>query len=327
MDKKILITVPVFGDVYSDIFLNYQLKAFLDPSNIPLNKDRVDFAIYTDGDTIQKIQDHDNFKELRDWVPSTRFFQFTWPDNADRFASRYQVLISTFRMSVVEAMKHDVWLSAIVADLVPAKEYVSRLLRIMDAGHDSIFMLPLRSAMETVGPELANAKGALTAFELCDLGYKNLHPLWVACHWENYQFTKLPFSLLWNSGSGLLARSFSITPIVFTPRHEMISCASVIDVEIPGMCKNPYWCTNWIDAPIIGVEPLKCYYPPFANRPAASQWIREWALSTMHSTQMPFIEKKLYYPCESVVNLPSVKLVKSDMIVEEILGKNYGNLS
>ena len=318
--NKLLITVPVYGDVYSDIFLKYQLKGFLDPTNVPACADRVDFAFYTDGQSLNKLMDHENFKALRDFCPSARFFTFSWPDNADRFGNRYSVLISTFRMSVNEALTKDSYLSAIVADLVPAKGFIPKMLKRLDDGHDAVFNLPLRSAMESMRFTLDHAKGALSPLELCELGYANLHPLWVACHWDAAQFTKLPFSLLWNSGRGLLARSYSITPIAFVPTHQMLSVGKVIDVEVPGMFKNPYWANDWVEAPILGVEPLQCYYPPWQNQKASEAWVSDWASTTLDKTQIPFLRQELWYPSKAIVAMSEAQKFESDRVVKTILG-------
>lgn len=321
--KKLLITNVVYGPIYSDIFLNQHLKSLLDETNVPAHRDRIEYVIFTDAETKVRIEAHPNFKRLANYIP-VKIGEFAFPvafgANA-QFDHRYTILIETFRISVEEALRRDTYLSAIVADLVFAKGYFDRIFLRLDAGFDSVFVLPLRSAAESIIPELARIDGACEPLTLCKLGYENLHPLWVACHWDAPQFTKLPFTLLWNTGTGLLARSFSITPIAFSPTLEMLEARAVIDIEIPGMCKNPFWATDWIDAPVIGVEPLFCYYPTFANRPANSYSVLEWSRNTLDPSQFPFLRKELYYPSKEVV-IPSQHFVsrESNEVVNQILG-------
>lgn len=98
-----------------------------------------------------------------------------------------------------------------------------------------------------------------------------------------------------------MVRSYSITPIAFTPSDGMLSASQVIDVEIPSMCKNPYWAHDWIEAPVIGVEPLVAYFPPYLNRPATTEWVKQWALKTLHRSQHSFLKERLYYPSRAMV--------------------------
>lgn len=312
--KKLLITNVVYGPVYANIFLNQHLKSMLDPTNIPQMRDRIEYAIYSDADTLKLIQGHPNFEELKKHV-KVHLLEFGWQGTENRFEKRYGILHSTFRLATEYCLKTDMLLSAMVADHIVAKHYMPKVFYQIDQGHDSVFCLPMRTAFEAMAPQLNNNVGAMFASDLFELGYKNLHPLWVACHWDAAQFSKIPYSLVWNSGTGLLVQSFSITPIVLTPSAEIAATNHVIDVEVPGMCKNPYWARNWTDCPIIGVEPLFCYYPPFKNHQATVEWVKEWAKHTLHKTQVPFVKETLYFPDEQTVNAtPLLKFAAAEVV-------------
>lgn len=298
--KKLLFTNVAYGPTYAEIFLNYHLKSFLDKSNIPAFKDRCEYVIFTDKETAPSIQAHPLFHTLEANIP-VHLVGIDWPKeiqgNAAKFNKRYGVLISTFRQGVQMALEKDMLCSPMVADLVVAEDYVPKLFSRFEAGHDSVFVLPMRTAYEAMVPGLRLSLGALKSEQLFALGYAALHPLWVACHWNSPQFTRLPFTLLWNNpGTGLLARSFSITPIAFQPTKEMAEAKQVIDVEIPALCTNPYWATDWVECPVIGMEPLHCYYPPFKNSPATEKDIAEWGVKSLHPSQFKWLEKSLYYP-------------------------------
>ncbi len=317
--KDLLITNVVYGKEYADVFLNFHLKAMLDETNLPAAADRIEYAVFTDAETAPILQDHPNFIKLSNTV-RTHIMLFTWPEGADRFGERYSILVGTFRMSVNRALELDSYLSALVADLVPAKGFIPKILKKVDEGYDSVFVMPPRSALEAMAPELNRRDDAIFPLELFDLCYRNMHPLWVACNWLSPQFTKLPYSLVWNLQGGLLVRSFATTPVIFTPNQEMMTIRQVIDVELPSMCSNPFWATDWTDAPIIGVEHLQCYYPPFLNAPANTEAVREWALKTLHPSQMAFLEKKLYYPNKESVQAEGFSDSHSDSVVKAICG-------
>jgi hypothetical protein len=329
---KLLITNLVYGETYARIFLDQHLKSLLDPSNVPSYKDRLEYLIFTDAETRILIEDHPNFLKLQQHI-TVGFVLFEWtiPEEM-KFQNRYSKLMMMFKDSVEIAMEHGRFLSAWVADLVIAKDFFAKLFSRLDYGHDSVFVLPLRAAMEGTHNSLRRAldmtDGALSAEELCQLGYTNLHPLWVACHWRAAQFTRLPFSLLWNSGTGLLARSYSITPIAFLPTKEMQHASDVIDAEIPSLCKNPYWATDWIDCPVIGVEPIQCFYPTFANHTSNIEHVKTWAngvppMRGLHASQKQWLDKKLYYPSREVVCSDTIKdfgmHAESDTVVRELM--------
>jgi hypothetical protein len=321
--KKLLFTNVVYGPLYAEIFLNYHLKSMLDESNIPAFKDRCSgYVVYSDNETAATLLNHPNFQRLQKLIP-VRIDGVNFPKGVEtygqKFQKRYGVLTFTFRQAVEEALKEDVLLSPMVADLVVAHGYLEKLFSRFDQGFDSVFVLPMRTAFEAMAPGLSLVPGALRAEDLFNFGFACLHPLWVACDWNSPRFTKLPFTLLWtNPGVGLLARSFSITPIAFEPTKEMGQTLNVIDVEIPSLCKNPYWATDWVECPIIGVEPLQCYYPPFKNEGSSDKGVAEWAHKTLHKSQFEWLRKPLYYPKADPAGWPKEREA-SDYCVSNIL--------
>ncbi len=320
--NKLLLTNVVYGPIYADLFLNQHLKSFLDESNIPRYKDRIQYVLFTDAATRPTIEAHPNFIKLKLYV-QVGVHEFVWPAGEfNRFNARYSILVQTFKESVQLALGMNCLLSALVADLVIAKDFFTKIFARLDAGHDSVFVLPLRSAAESIIPHLNKEPAAQTPMELFRLGYNNLHPLWVSCHWRSPQFTKLPFTLMWNSGTGLLARSYSITPIAFMPTVEMLEAKAVIDIEVPSMCKNPYWAHDWIDCPIIGVEPLFCYYPTFRNFPSDIGWVKEWA-KCLHPAQKTYLAHKLYYPSKDFMCSDTIRdfgmHAESDTVTRELM--------
>lgn len=313
--KKLFLTNIAYGPMYTSLFLNVHLKSLMDETNIPKHKDRLEYHLFTDDASLKMIQNSETFKAMDALIPV-----HIWLLSNDRpftFNDRYGLLVHTFKLSVEKALAANAYCSAMVADLCVAQNYIEKVLAPMDAGHDSVFMLPMRTAAEAMVPRMVNVKGALPAEDLYKLAYECLHPLWVACHFRSPQFTKLPFTLLWNSGTGLLAKSYSITPIIFTPMKEMLNVTGVIDVEVPGLMKNPKWVTDAVDCPIIGIEPLVCYYPPFTNTVASTGAIRDWAMKNLHPTQHGFVERSLFYPSKTAFNSQILE-TSADSVVEQL---------
>jgi hypothetical protein len=313
--RKLIITNLVYGERYAELFLEQHLKSLLDETNIPRFRDRVEYVVFTDEETLPLLNRHASFFHLKSLVP-THIVKFPWNSEVNKFDQRYQLLIQTFRESVRGALQQDAILSAMVADLTVAKGYLGKLLAKFDQGYGAVFCLPVRSAAETMVPSLKNTSGALDAERLFELAYANIHPLWIACHWGSPTFTKLPFTLIWNSGDGLLARTFAVTPIAFLPSPAMLNAQHVIDVEVPSLCKNPYWAYDWLECPTVAVELLHCYYPPFSHEPASVDKIVQWARENLHPDQRGYLKGRFCFP--RTLDSFTTKLQESDQVVSQI---------
>lgn len=323
--KKLIISNVVYGPTYSEIFAEYHLKSLLDDSNIAaLKKNGFEYIIYTDVETRRYLEKHPNMYELLRHC-EVELRDFTWKPGVNRFGLRYTLLVHQLRDAIELGIKKECLVSPIVADLVFSVGFWKRTLARIEEGHDAVLVLPPRGVIETIAPKLKEIIGAPTSLELFDLVYANMHPLWTSCHWDAPQFTDQPFTLLWNSGHGLLARSYSVTPIVFEPNQDMRITKKVIDIEIPGLCKNPYWATDWIDAPVAGVEPITCHFPTFRNNRRAGRWIAEWA-GQLHATQHETLERKLYYPSRAMAQIDYDMERASDLMVT-LLSKAHKSIS
>lgn len=311
-----LITNLVYGKTYAQIYLNAHLKSALDASNLHSIVDEYEtsYILYTDIETKPLIENHPHWISLSSLI-KTEIKVFN--EKILNFDHRYDHLRTMLRDSIKNALSSNSLLTACVADWVFAKNFFPRTLKKISEGYDSVFVLPMRGASEIMLPILANNHGAPKDIELFELCYTCLHPLWVACHWDAPQFTRIPYSLIWNSYKGLLVRSFSHTPIVIKVYPEMIN-AVMLDTDLPSYSKNVFWAEEWTDAPVIGCEPLRCFYPAFTNKGSSAYSIgREWC-KHLHKAQVSYLEKTLYYPNKKIVN-PSSKLVdKSNRIINKI---------
>jgi len=306
--QKYIMANLVYGQLYPDFWLNNQLKSLLDPTNLPALKDKykLEYALLTDDATLMQISRHPNFMQLSA-ICEIHIIKMNWPPEADQFGSRYQLLVQMFHQILEVALEADAWMSVWVADLVFAKHSVPTILSHLERGHDAVFNVPIRSAADSLNGVLAQLPGAPSDLELFEMAYRNLHHLWVAAHWDSPLFSKFPYSILWNSGSGLLAHNFGITPIAFKPSAELKAVKGVIDADVPSFFKNPFWAEDWTDAAVAGVEPLSNgHYPPFLVHRASEQFVVDWARRSTMPEQAAFVDRPLYYPCKSIFNNPEL---------------------
>ena len=304
-----------YGSMYCDIFLNQHLKSVLDESNLPsISKlHKIEYLIFTDPQSIQKIGDHPNIKKLKEHA-NVLMMKF---DVNLAFTARYGCLKEMMRISIEYATKRGGVCSLFVADLVVAKDFFKKILSRIDEGYDSVISSPMRAAAESAIPVLNKFDEALNSFDLFALSYIHMHPLWTHSHWKNPQFTKMPYSMLWNSGRGILNRSFSMAPLIFKPVIEMANC-DMLDVDVPKFCKNSYVAYNWDDCPIIGVEPLFCYYPNFTNDPASPEYVGGTFSKELDPSQIQFLNHRFFYPNEEFAEFTKEQIAESDAVVDSI---------
>jgi len=330
--QRYVISNLVYGQLYPQLFLENHLKSLLDPTNLPaLTKDfDIEYVLFTDEVTLHNtIKNHPRFIQLGQLV-EVHVVQLNWPPDSDQFASRYnllaQMLQSVISGVLTDPKKRGAWVSTWTADMVFAKFSVGKMLRRMKSGHDAVFMVPIRGAADSVNPMLAQLPGAPTDNELFELAFRNLHHLWVASHWDAALFSKFPYSILWNSGTGLLAHNFGITPIVFKPNQKMLDVQAGIDSDLPAYCENPYWAEDWTDAACAGIEPLSNgHYPPFLVHRAEQDWVVGWAKKGTTPTQARWLSHPLYYPSKHRFNQPQLAAIAANIagsIREKLEGKN-----
>lgn len=326
MKKKTYILANlVYGQLYPQLWLENQVKSLCDPTNLPRLKEEgyeLEYCLFTDEETLQAISRHPNFMALSQYC-TVHIVKMNWPPDIDKFASRYSLLVDMFHKILPVALEKDAYLSVLVADLVFAKFALPRMIKRLEAGHDAVFMVPIRSAADSVNPLLQRLPHAPTDLELFEMAYRNLHHLWVASHWDAPMFSKFPYSIVWNSGSGLCTHHFGITPIIFKPTEAMKNVRGVIDGDVPGFCKNPFWATDWIDAPVAGVEPLSNgHYPPFLQHKANIDFVVSWSKEGTMPEQIKNLNHTLYYPSKQIFNSDKI-MTDAALVIDQILERNF----
>lgn len=322
------------GNLYANFWLENHLKSLLDKTNLPALKERYDleYVIFTDDETLMQLSRHPNFMALGG-ICTITVIKLNWPADTDRFQNRYPLLAQVFQqlMNAVfdpnDKSRLNAWCSVWVADLVFAKHSLRKMLQRLEDGHDGVFMVPIRSAADSVNAVLTPLPGAPSDLELFEMAYNNLHHLWTHSTWNNPYFSKFPYSMLWNSGTGLVAHNFSITPIMFKPNERMKNVVGGIDTDGPTFLENPYWATDWLDAAVAGVEPLSNgHYPPFLMHKADIDWVCEWSKRATHPAQKAYLDKPLYYPSKAIFNAPELAAEAQAIAIGIQTKLNEGNL-
>lgn len=304
MFVNLIYNSPATGPLYPNLWLDNQLKSLIDKSNMPALKENyeLEYVIFTDEETMMGITRHPNFMALGA-LAKISIIKMNWPPDSDRFNARYGLLAQMFQETMKaifdpnDKKRRDAWCGIWVADLVFARGALPLMLKKLEAGHDAVFNIPIRAAADSCAHILQKMPGAPSADELFEMAYANLHHLWTHSTWNNPYFSRIPYSMLWNSGSGLVTHNFGITPILFKPNEKMLGVKGVIDADVPMFCENPFFAENWIDAPVAGIEPLSNgHYPPFKNEPASVEAVVEFAKTGTMPEQTKYLDRPFYYP-------------------------------
>ena len=280
MSKQKYVIANLIYDVstpYPMLWLENQLKSLCDPTNLPALREKydVDYVILSDEATIPAIVRHPNFLQLSKYA-TPEFIRLGWPADAQKFENRYVLLTQMLQTVIPVALEQNAIVSAIVADLVFAQGSIPRILGHMERGHDAVFNVPIRGAAD-----------------------EHMHPLWVAADWNARRFSKFPYSMIWDSGTGLVGHNFGVTPIAFRPNEAMRDVQGGIDSGLPALCQNPYWATDWTDAAVAGIEPLSNgHYPPWAlpHEQSSVETVVKWAQKATIPAQDSYLNQALYYP-------------------------------
>lgn len=315
---KYHITNIVYGDTYSRLFLENHLKSVLDETNLPeVSKDYdITYNIITDAKTQPTLEAHANVKRLQSQVRVV-FSPINWPDD-QHFARRYEVIVQGFGHAIRAALMEGALFTPLVADYVVAKGFFPCLTKRIKEGHDAVLMLPPRCSAETASQVLSQIEGALPPLDLFKICFDHLHSLWRDSYWNTPRFTSIPFVLLWGSERGLLVRTFSLSPLIFRPTERMLRAEGVIDRELPALCENPFFATDWTDAPVVNVEPALCYLGWFGSGPANPKIVGEWAKSSLHLTQKGWPKKIFHYPNAKECGVSGTEIANSEKVLSEV---------
>jgi hypothetical protein len=311
---SVCFNLVVWGEAYANLFLDIALKALLDDTNLPAIRDRAEFRIFTDGHTEQQIMAHDRFRKLRATLP-VRVDLFTTEGN--KYDGRYSIQAQLHKACLVDSLERNMAVSFVSPDATYGKHYCHNLIAKLDEGYSAVLGVAMRSAAEPMLPLLTAIDGAPTSEQLFHLAFKNMHPLWVASNWNSPMFSRLPYTMLWTNDNQMIARSFSLHPMMVVPTQEMLEAGSVVDCALPAMCTRPYVALDWAEFPSAGVEFLFCWYPPFSFSRADARTVAQWSKTATDERQIHHLRHVFQYRIGGDLSQDLVK--ESDAVVEQIL--------
>lgn len=284
--KKLLVSTLCYGPEYSGLFVGPYLTALLDPSNLPSVKDRVAFELYTDQPSLDVIRQSMQFMRLQQMVPVTVYLL-----PSVTYETRYQHQGDILSPSLQHANTLDAALMVFNADQCMAKGLLPRIFEKLDAGYGAIAAMPMRCTAEHVRPYLEQR--AYEPSELFELAFPAIHPIWIANHWDSACFSNVPYQLCWSDPQQLVLRMTAINLLAVVPTPAMLSATGCADMVLWQTAENVYWAFDWMEFPVVAVEPLHCFWPAWTvgQKASPAHWlefaakagITEWVANLSHA--------------------------------------------
>jgi len=268
----------VWGEEYTNFFLNLCLPTQLSPENIPAfkNVERAVYKIYTTAKDAETIFRHPIYSVLSAAIETEiKIFNFS-----ESYLQNYkhQTLTYCHQHAVVEAYQENCGIIFLVADGAYADGSFKNLIRISKSGKRAIMLCTYRIAKETFVPEflrLFNPNRELTISasprELVRLSLKHLHPTTKVLFWQRNGCNSFhPSMLFWSVGDeGLVARSFHTHPLMIIPSRKDVLPYPTIDGKYVSLA-----CPNLEDDVYVVEDSDYIYYAELSNSEMYPEHIR-----------------------------------------------------
>jgi len=295
----------VYGQPYTDIFLNFHLKSLLENFNYE-DFGKPAYLIFTEQRNLSTIQSHDNFIKLKcKFTIELIVLEGIVLD----YETRYNIQNIQVEHSAKFALDNNLLLHIATADIYYGVDFFKNALKHIRNGHDCVVSTPIRAAYESASSHLSGNQ--LSVDDLFDVGFYNMHPLWTSANWDNPLFAKHYYNLLWTDEKSICLRAFSQSPILFWPMEWMLnSNMGCIDITFLPHFKNCYYIPDWSEMPSIELGQLSNFYPPFWHKKSNIQEVADWV--------------KIYIIPENRSNLSRYTIFKktNDSINEELIFKS-----
>lgn len=307
--RNLCISNLVYGQPYTHIFLNYHLKSLFENTD---GEDLYNFhyLIFTDQTHIPIIESHENFKKLKDkFIVRIIILEDT------SYGARYQIQGAQANWTAKFALENNLILHLTTADAYYGKGFIKSGLNFLSNGYDSVVNQPMRITYESAAQHLSNQ--VLSVDELFEVGFSNLHPVWTSSNWENPYFILYPYHLIWSDEKSICLRPFSLGPSFAIPQEWMLELYGCIDMTFISHCKNPYYSTDWSELPVVELQPLLSFYPPFGNKRSDIQAVTDWAFQNIHPDNFRNLSRYMIY---KKINDPiNEELILKSKLISDIL--------
>lgn len=237
--------VPVWGERYVRLFIDYCLPAQLAPGNIPslTRQNGHRYRIFTTRADHAHLEASPAFRALKDAISvSVEFIDpVLGATDADASGAKYRIKSDCYRDAICYAAPLGAAVVALNADILLANGFVRSVVDLLARGVRVIEVPGPRGLCEPIGQELVarfrDSTGtaiAIDPVELSALWLRNLHPQLEMHYVEGPEGGVFhPSHLYWLIGQeGVIIRGFHLYPIVVVPGDSAIHISTTIDDDL-----------------------------------------------------------------------------------------------
>lgn len=117
---KVCLSNLVYGEKYTDVFLNYHLRSLVDDSNLSAFPKGCEYLVFTNGQNIELIKQNSCVKKLNEVMPVK---MMVFNSAGDKYSQRYSLQSFQTKVSAKYALENDMMLSMIAADIVYGRNF------------------------------------------------------------------------------------------------------------------------------------------------------------------------------------------------------------
>jgi hypothetical protein len=236
----------VWGQVYTDLFLQIVLPNQLSLGNLPFFRDKpgsATYKIYTTQGDADRIRQSPIYARVTEAVA----VEIERLDDID-LGRKYSAMSECHRRAIRAADEAGAALVFLSPDLIWSDGTFKRLWEHAQGGTRVVMIGSIRVTKETFVPEFmdrhfsrSDATASVTARDLVRLALKHLHPVTKALFVDSDHFDPGTAHLYWRvTPDGILARCFHLHPLMVNPVVRGLLPLSTIDADYtPLACPDP----------------------------------------------------------------------------------------
>jgi hypothetical protein len=302
--KKLLLVVCVWGDKYTDLFLDYCIPSLCAPNNLPVG--RCKLLVVTRESDRDKIANHPHWKLAGKYAEQG--IEVLGIEAGDWTQHRYEIISVAHRRAYEIGFADNNAVGIVCPDNLYADGYIRQLLVHLDAGKRLVIQFGLRAAYESLAPQVRAASGVINLSPrlMVKAGLHHIHPLSWACLYDNPYFTRLPYLMHWNvEGQGFLTRSFVATPAMAVPTRETAGFSATVDFDLerhmgPISDDEIVFVDDSDDLCTCELNFLENFWPPYGPNKADPSIIARWAQDQFTPLNWKYLQRPIRWHWQDI---------------------------
>ncbi len=226
--KKLIVSVLLWGESYTNIFVKYFIPSLLSPNNLPAvaRKREIILDLFIASADWQLVKNSPSFRELEKILTVNMIEvpeDLTKNELHPHPGFRYEIYGNVHQVSMRRAKKLNADIICLAPDGVHADGSYANMVKFIDEGYEAVAFTTVRGQAETIFPSLDqlrdDATNVLTILpqELMRIAANNIHHTFNAfIPLETNEHFETSSVVLYPDPQGMILRVFHIHPIIMS---------------------------------------------------------------------------------------------------------------